>query len=272
VAIEPEEEEPVIGTFQQAEDVGPISEGIPFGDTVYGEPAELAPEPEAFFPAEPAMESAPAAEPPFVTPEFEVPLIEEPAAPAEPPSKFDEVAFAGEPAFEEAAQVEPEPAPEQTMVFHAPLEIAEPILSDELAPPGAEAEGPEVLESAEATEQEEVAATSLDSFSLNEAASGHVRFAPGEEATEVVPEEEIAPVEEAAAGAEGPATAETEVVPEGVAPSGPVFDRDWIHSIVHRVVVKMSPPALPAATVEEMADRLTDEILADLDSEASRNF
>lgn len=255
-AVEPMEEEPVIGAFRQAEDVGQISEGMAFGETVYGEPAELAPEPESFFPAEPATEAAPATEPSFEAPAFELPSAEEPPPPAWLSARFDEVPLADESAFEEATQVEPEPATEQTMVFHAPLEIAEPILSDELAPPEPDAEGPAVLESAEATGQEEVAADSLDSYSLTEAASGHVRFAAGEETSPPAAEEIAAPVEPE---------------PER-APSGPAFDRDWIHSIVHRVVVKMSPPALPAATVEEMADRLTDEILADLDAEAGRDF
>jgi CheY-like chemotaxis protein len=236
---EPVDEEPVVGTFQQTDDVGPISADVAFGDTAFEEPAAPAGF-DTFMPAESTPEAAAAGGPST----FESPWAQEQAAP-EPPARIDEVPLAAEPAFGEAPAAEPEPPPEQTMVFRAPVEIAEPILSDEFT--ASEQEPRSVLESAEAAAQEEVAASSLDSYSLTDAASGHVRFAPGEEAATPV-----------------------EAEPE-IAPSGPVFDRNWIYSIVHRVVVKMSPPALPAATVEEMANRLTDEILADLNTEAGGN-
>jgi hypothetical protein len=43
-----------------------------------------------------------------------------------------------------------------------------------------------------------------------------------------------------------------------------VVDTDLVYWIVHSVVVRMAPPALPTPMVEEMIRTLTDEIIAEL--------
>jgi len=43
-----------------------------------------------------------------------------------------------------------------------------------------------------------------------------------------------------------------------------------IHSIVQKVVVRMSPPALPAEVLEGMARKLADEIASELSAESSQ--
>jgi len=101
----------------------------------------------------------------------------------------------------------------RTAIFHAPIEIAEPVWKDETvpAPPGPEPAGPMALEPQFITEEPEtssetphehphvhphspnsMSATSLDSFSSDDAAAGQVRFAS--ELPEVV---YAAPTEEA---------------------------------------------------------------------------
>ncbi|MGO8815497.1 MAG: response regulator [Terriglobia bacterium] len=50
----------------------------------------------------------------------------------------------------------------------------------------------------------------------------------------------------------------------------PAFDWAMFYSIVHKVVVKMSPPPLPAEAVEEMTRRLAEEIATEMISESSR--
>jgi hypothetical protein len=90
---------------------------------------------------------------------------------------------------------------------------------------------------------------------LTDATSGHVRFAPGEEAEPAAEEDVAAPsLEEVAAPAA-----------EAVPPPAPALDADQVYSIVHRVVVKMSPPAFPPQAVEDMARKFTDEILSEGD-------
>jgi hypothetical protein len=178
-----------------------------------------------------------------------------------------------------------------------------------------------------------VTATSLDSFSLQDATVGQVHFA-SEEAelgsaegaqtelppvefapaeavaaelasvesapTEFVPVESApaeaaptevdlpAPVEEAvapeiapsesapeAASMESTPLAATEqagspgVQPEVAAPP-PAFDWNLFYTVVHKVVVKMSPPPLPAEAVEDLARRLADEIATEIISESSQ--
>ena len=87
------------------------------------------------------------------------------------------------------------------------------------------------------TESAPVSASTLDSYSLNEAAAGNVRFAPAE-----------APVEPSSAAS---------------APAAQALDPAQVYSIVHRVVAKMSP-RLSAQSIEDMARNLSDEINAEL--------
>jgi len=62
--------------------------------------------------------------------------------------------------------------------------------------------------------------------------------------------------------------AEAQPAEVAVAPTvrTPVLDPDWVFWIVRTVVVKMSPPAFSAETIEEVARKITDEITAELDS------
>jgi hypothetical protein len=96
-----------------------------------------------------------------------------------------------------------------------------------------------------------VAATTLEGFSLTEATAGQVRF--------VTAEVEPAPEAEAVAAAPAP-------VPGAAAAPAPVaaVDANLIYAIVHRVVLKMAPPALPAQMIEDMVRQFAEEILAEL--------
>jgi hypothetical protein len=97
-----------------------------------------------------------------------------------------------------------------------------------------------------------MAATSLDSFSLAEAAEGQVYIAP--------PEAEAAPSPEAG------------VVQPGEAPEHPpsVINPEWVNVVVHKVVMKMAPPVLPPDLVGELIRVLAEEITAELNSESSQ--
>jgi CheY-like chemotaxis protein len=222
---EPVDAEPEPEQKQEMPDISGFSGGVAFGDM--GAEERFAPAPP---PVEPVVEAGPemsAAEPPFTPPQS-------PAAPAEPVL------------VEEAAPAPPPPAPEEqppaaerTMLFHAPSEIAEPMLSEEGTggPAPAEPDAPPA-------EAEIPAATTLESFSLQEAESGHVRFAGTEDA---------------------PVAAEP-VAPPPAAPKA--LDESQIFAIVHKVVVRMSPPALSPQTVEDIARRFTDELVQELKSQA----
>jgi hypothetical protein len=99
-----------------------------------------------------------------------------------------------------------------------------------------------------------MAATSLDSFSLAEAAEGQVCIA--------LPEAEAAP------------PPETGLVQPDEAPGLPpsVLNREWVYVIVHKVVMKMAPPMLPPDLVRELIRLLTEEITAELNSQSSRAY
>lgn len=277
MVTEPVDLEPQITPREVTPELGALSEGVAFAEPVVeGVPAvvpEVAPpevaaaEPslpaafEAPAPAvEPVLEAEAAVEP---QPAFEPPLAEAEVAPVVPPA-VEEVPLPSEPVLiEEAAPAAfalPPPFPERTMVFRAPVEIAEPVLSDELAPSPPLAAVPEVsppaiepaAEAAEAEaaavaapEEVPVPATSLESFSLAEATAGQVRFAQAE-AVEAGPE--AAPAEVAA-----PAAA-------------PALDANLIQAVVSRVVLKMWPPALPPETMEDLVKKLTEEVIAELSS------
>ncbi|MFZ0964320.1 MAG: response regulator [Terriglobia bacterium] len=203
-------------------------------------PLEFAPAPEFVdtFPA-PEAPSAPAAEIPSVVEEAPAPSLVEPphlpppdAAPA-PSSAEGLEAGTPEPVFIED-QSAPTPAPPtyadrvSTVIFRAPLEIAEPVWKDETlpAPPapepiGATAVEPRLETAAPVAPPEtpveqplehspispSLAATSLDSFSLYDATAGQVHFAS--------PPADVAPVEVAhsAPVEEAPATEVTLPVP-----------------------------------------------------------
>jgi len=259
-------------------------------------PSPLAPEPVSPPPAAPNPSFLPGPEAATPEPVF----IEEQFAPtAAPPSHADEIS---------------------TVIFRTPLEIAEPVWKDETipAPPAPEPAGPTALEP-QLEAQAPVAppeigvqqppehpslptaltATSLDSFSLDDATAGQVHFAshavdatpaevapcaPVEEipatesappAPEAVPAEIAAP--EPAPEAVSPENAPPEPAPEAAPPEPPAevaappayYDWGLIYSVVHKVVVRMAPPALPMEAVEELARRIAEEIATEISSESS---
>lgn len=265
---EPVDVEPEISTKPEGPELGAFSEGVAFAEAVVEEvPAAaieaaplvaepmmevpVAPEPEAAPVAvEPALETEVAPEPEAAPPAEAIPAEQPPAevvpAPEEAPIPAEPVLI------EEVVPFAPPPPPETagTMVFRAPAEIAEPVLSGELAPAPAVAEAP--AEPAPAPpEVPPVAATTLESFSLTEATAGQVRFA-------TAPEVEAVPEAEAAAPAPAP---EVTAAPAPAA----AIDANLICAIVHRVVLKMAPPALPPQVIEDIVRQLADEILAELD-------
>jgi hypothetical protein len=278
---EPVDVEPEISTKVEGPDLGDLAEAAALVEPVLEEAPLVAPE--AVMPAgEPMLEvpvtplpeaAAPLVEPPLeiaVTPEFAAeavaPAVEQ--LPMEVAPAAEEAPVPAEPVLvEEVAPFAPPPAPEEegTMVFRSPGGLAEPVLSEELGAAPAVAEGPaaptaepEVSEAepvaapeAVLPEAEPVAATTLEAFTLTEATAGQVRFA--------APEMEVVPEAETAAAAPTPA-------PEAVAAPAPVaaIDANLIYAIVHRVVLKMAPPALPAEVIEDMARQFADEILAEL--------
>jgi hypothetical protein len=174
-------------------------------------------------PAQPVPEARPAEE---VRPPTEPLLAEKPAEPIAP--------LAPSPEF---VRTEANRAAE----FFGPAEIAGPVLIDELAsaPPA-----PALHPSGEAKLPKPKVATTLNGFSLAEAAAGQVRVAPPE----------------------------TEVEQPGAAPAGQpsAVDREWVYVVVHKVVLKMAPPALPPELIEELIRMLTDEITAELNAASSR--
>jgi len=258
IVIEPVDLEPEIAAREVAPEFAALSEGVAFVEPGLEEVPAPAPAP-APPTAEPMPEVEIAAEPEAPT---EPGAVEAEAAPEAMPSMVGEAAVPVEPVLiEEEAPVGtglPVPAAERTMAFRAPVEIAEPVLSDELAPapPVAEA-GPEAGEAEAAPEQAPLAAASLESFSLAEATAGQVRFAEPE-GVELAPEA-------------GVATMPSEALAEAVAAPTPVptLDVSLAHAIIHKVVVKMAPAALSSEMIEEVARKIADEVIAELDSELS---
>ena len=212
----------------------------------------VAPEPEPV--AEPAPEGAPvgfeaipeAAEAPAAEP---VPVV--PEAPPEPVAEAAREATSAVPAEEPlpAASAlgaqQAEPMPPSPGIFGRAAEGAGPMLIDELAaaPP---ASGPPA--SVEGQQARRVVATSLDSFSLTQAAEGQVYIAP--------PEAEATPSPEA--GVVRP--------DQGPEPSPSLVDPEWVYVIVYKVVMRMAPPLLSPDLVEELIRTLTREITAELNS------
>jgi CheY-like chemotaxis protein len=161
-----------------------------------------------------------------------------------PPRPDEEGSGGREPVLVEEPTAPPEPpspSAERTVMFRTPAEIAEPMLNDELAvpPPPAEPESPSAP------------ATSLDSFSLHEATTGEVRFASAQSET----------AHETATPPPEPPTGTTISFPAPV-------DTNLVHTIVQKVVARMSPPALSQEVIEEMSRKLAGEIIAELIAES----
>ena len=66
-----------------------------------------------------------------------------------------------------------------------------------------------------------------------------------------------------------PEPASPELPVEAAAPA-PAYDWPLIYTVVHKVVVRMSPPPLPMEAVEEIARRLAIEIATEISSESSQ--
>ena len=143
------------------------------------------------------------------------------------------------------------PAADRTLAFGVAAEFAGPMVIDERAPALPAPEAPPFVEG---QQPKPIAATSLDSFSLTEAAEGQVYIPP--------PEAEAAPSPEAG------------VVQPGEAPEPPpsVINPEWVYVIVHKVVMKMAPPMLPPELVAEIIRVLTEQITAELNAESSQAY
>ncbi|MGD0458423.1 MAG: response regulator [Terriglobia bacterium] len=184
------------------------------------------------------------------------------AAPEAPPAVVaEEPLLPTEPALAEQ-QVKPlpplrpspelvKPAADRTLASGVAAETAGPMLIDELAPAPPAPEPPPFVEG---QQPKPMAATSLDSFSLAEAAEGQVYIAPP--------------------GAEAAPSPEAGVVQPGESPEHPpsVVNPEWVYVIVHKVVTKMAPPVLPPDLVGELIRELTEEITAELNSESSQPY
>ncbi len=226
--------------------VGALPEGMAFGEPVPEVPSDFPPVIPSPAPAIPEEEAAvaPAPEgfdqPPFPaeTPPPAEPFIPatEPVLAAPPP---EDIPVPAEPVLvedvaEDAPSAPTPPPMEGTMMFRSPTQIAEPVLSDEVSPEP-ELAAAETSPPPPPSPPPEIAipTTTLDSFSLTDAARGNVRFAPQQPSS----------------------------TPGHAAPA---LDANTIQSIVHRVVVKMSPPALSPEVIEQMARKFAEEIIAEM--------
>ncbi len=264
--VEPMDEDPEASMKAEGPDLSSLSQGVVFGMPGAEEPSAPAFGPGEFS-ASPVLESEATPEPALESlippPESATSASEVLDTSAVEPPVYEEQPVSAEPVLIEeptAPSPVPEPPAERTMMFHTPADIAEPVLSDEAVteaaapaaeppaaaepsaapepPPAAEPE----LEEAE-PEPAHASPTTLESYTLNEAAAGHVRFETSEPAAVAAPEPEpVAPP---------PAPATT-------------LDTEQIFSIVHKVVLKMSPPALSPQMIEDMARKFADEIIAEL--------
>ena len=286
----PEELVSVVGKFAaiaEAAAAEAVAALPPLAPPVYvTEPVDAEPEPElkpampdvpAFFGgiaigdmgAEERFAPAPPPFDPFVEPAPEMPQPKiaapepTPAPPESPP------ASAGTTMGEEAAPMPPpSPAEEEplvagtTMLFHTPSEVAEPMLFEEatggpapqeFAVPLAQPEGPAV------------AATALESFSLQNPESEQEPFAAAEALSVKDTEPRRSVAGESAVRQAHRHERSRLVAPPPSAPK--TLDAEQVFAIVHRVVVNMSPPALSAQIVEDIARRFADELIQELRSE-----
>lgn len=296
---EPMDEEPVVAPKEAAPDFSAFGGGMAFAEPALEEiQAEPAPSVEYEIQPEtsPVIEAAPQAN---EEPIIEVEETPAPAASSEivakmPPSQAAEPDAPAEPVL-----IEDQAAPghledhghphehvtERTIMFRAPADIAQPVLSDELSPavqpaseePSVEATPAKTSAEAESLadtgefeaviEPSPVSATTLESFSLSDAAAGNVRLAPASVEPEL-PATGPEPV--SAEEAPAPAPAETQAPPAALAEVPRALDAAQVYSIVYMVVAKMSP-RLPSQAIEEIAKPLSVEISAELNSASSHN-
>lgn len=185
-----------------------------------------------------------------------------------------------------------------TMIFRAPVEIAEPVWNDEATATSPEYEHAQPAAVAPQVETERgspqvpagqppepmpsdsrVSTAIFDAVTLHEFAAGLVNSsaevaesAPGEVPCSARPggnpESEVAQVNATFHEASEP-VGSSEVHPEAAA-DPPAFDWNLFYTVVHKTVIKMSPPPLPTEAVEEMARRIAYEIASEIISESSQ--
>jgi CheY-like chemotaxis protein len=232
-------DDPSLAAHSEADHLSGIPQDIAFSDPLLEAPAM---QPEGLHVAEGApLTETPMEEVGSYPPELEVtpePLLE----PTQVSGETSEIALdAGQempPIFTydvNSTHLAAESAPpssrhraERTMMFRSPLHIAEPSLHDELAPPEPAIVLPPVEPVAEEPEPS-LSASTLESYSLDEAASGHVQFAAAEETLAEGAKSELLPVEESAPSlsegepfAEVPSELAMPPVDSHPAPEGPV--------------------------------------------------
>ncbi len=290
----------------------PVPEGIAFDQFVTEESAE-SPLQEPASAAELELELGPAPagfEEPFAPPVAETesaPIVSpEPAASVEP-ELVEGISEAAE-IEHEAEHVHPH-ADEHAhpTFFHAPEEIAEPVLSDaeelsvaepsltdsepqaaEVAPPASQpvpSLTPEAVEAIDETPMippETAVPRPLEIETAEQpepVAAETPPEAPAEGDRALEPPAMVPSTPEAAeagssspldsppaAAAELPAESAPSIEPQeaATAASPTPLDADQILAVVRRVVIKMSPPALPASAIEEVTRRIADEVIAEM--------
>jgi CheY-like chemotaxis protein len=241
-----------------APDLGALSESPAFAENFAGESApEFAP---PSYSIEEAFARSTAEEAAAEAPSFEsASLPEIPPPPEAAPPDGAEPMLVEE---DSGAAAEPEPGA-RTMIFRMPVQIAEPILADDLAP------APPV-EEAPSAPPEVAEAPPPESLSLAEAAASEVSVPPPPTEAPAAPEE-VAPPAAEEIPPPSPPEAELPAAPPQAAPAAEaatstaaVLDTDLVYWIVHNVVVRMAPPALPTSTVEELIRQITDEMINEL--------
>lgn len=268
-----------------------VPEGIAFAsDVPVVTPEPALHEPETFA-SEPSQDQA-----------LETQPVTESAQPYEPPiAAFEATATEteqAEPAFVEeplASFEEPHEHPhphEHEDIFHSPGEIAEPVLAEELetpteavpaampeaaTEPASEALGVESVQSEEAAAEEPPPTSEEPPSTESTFAEAAAPATP--EVLEVEPEAAVAA--EAQSDVVSPSQEETMSLPStpeaaeettppasnitgGIETSAAAVSREQVYRIVREVVVKMSPSALPSSTIEDLAQRFTEEIIAGL--------
>lgn len=232
-------------------DMGALSDVSAFADQSAAEESpELNPPPVSFGEAlSRASDEAAATETPSMSfggfPASESPVTEEAATHPEPML------------VEEPSEAPPENEEEpvaRTMMFRMPVQLAEPVLADDsvATPPQPEEPPPPEAPPAEAAFSEAYPQAGAE---------------PEEALPPPPPPEPSAPMsmEEQTPESAGPAPEISPAAAEEAAQaSAGVVDTELVHWIVHNVVVRMAPPALSTAQVEELIRQITDEMINDL--------
>ncbi|MGA2632049.1 MAG: response regulator [Terriglobia bacterium] len=250
--VEPVDLPPEASTRMELPDFGALSEGTPFGEAG---PAE-APSPAIAETPSPwqVQEEAPAAPPPAAV------SSEELSASAEP-QLVEEPAGAPTPAEEEP--------PERTMMFRMPVEIAQPVLADDLAPAPPVDEAPVAAPPEAPAAERELAEEAIPPHEqpAEEAISPQPPpepEAPAPAPAEAAPPPPSPPFEAPEAAVEEPPAPAPEPAPEVATTAVAAVDTDLIYWIVHNVVVRMAPPALTTSAVEELIRQISDEMITEL--------